>query len=341
MNHNKIIKSILLFFVFVLLVGVVFLGKQLFYNSVGNLLIRNSNIFSGSLEASINDAAASVESPATLLNTRISATRIDFANSQNLLPYRDWQVKDLKIKAEAAISVEVGSGKTKILFKKNEEKKLPMASLAKLMTALVVLKQYNLNQKITISESAMLQEGEQGDLKLGQVLSVKNLLYIALIESSNRAAYALSEVVGTDKFVELMNSDAQKMGLINTHFEDSTGLNQKSYSTAEDLFLLSKYLFENYPLFKEIVNLKEYDLYLDDGTFHHKLINTNKLLGDSDIIGGKTGWTDSAKGCFMVIQDSPATSRPGDYLINIVLGAEDRFAEMKNMISWINAAYRW
>ena len=237
--------------------------------------------------------------------------------------------EDLQLEAHALLSVEVEGENTRVLLKKNAGKKLPIASLAKLMTALVVLEKYDLSQKITISKSAMEQEGVQGVLKLGQTLSVKNLLYITLIESSNRSAYALAEAMGPHAFVEAMNERAKAMGLTNTNFQDSTGLDSASYSTVADLAKLTQYLFVNYPLFKEIISLEEYDLYLDDGRFHHKLANTNKLLGEARVLGGKTGWTNEAKGCFMLIQDSPIE---GSYIIHIILGAEDRFSEMKKLM---------
>ena len=148
------------------------------------------------------------------------------------------------------------------------------------------------------------------------------------MESSNKAARALSGVVGKNNFIILMNERAQDLGMASTHFEDSTGLSPFSYSTAEDVANLSQYLFENYPLFREIIGLKEYDLYVN-GMLHHKLINTNKLLGMDNIIGGKTGWTNEAKGCFMAIQENPQ----GGYAIHIVLGAKDRFLEMEKLIS--------
>ena len=204
------------------------------------------------------------------------------------------------------------------------------------MTALVVLDNYDLNQKVTVSKLAMAQEGEQGNLKEGEVLSVKNLLYISLIESSNRASFALSEVVGADEFIILMNNKAQDMGLQNTYFADSSGLLENSTSSSEDLAKLSIYLFENYPLFREIINFKEFDLYIN-GRLHHKLVNTNKFLGEvPGVVGGKTGWTIFSKGCFMVVQEIPGT---GNYLLHIILGADDRFLEMQKLIDWVRAHY--
>ena len=114
-----------------------------------------------------------------------------------------------------------------------------------------------------------------------------------------------------------------------------TGLNENSYSTANDLSKISSYLFLNYPLFYKIISLKEFDLYLDDGSFHHKLINTNELLGQSDVVGGKTGYTIAAKGCFMAIQEKS----PKNYIIHIILGSEDRFLEMKKLINFLDYNY--
>ncbi len=235
-------------------------------------------------------------------------------------------IDDGKIHASAAFSTELESGR--VLFSQNAQKKLPIASLTKLMTALVVLDQYDLGYPVTISAEAMAQEGSQGNLKAGQVLSVKDLLYILLMESSNRSAYALAQVMGVDAFVAAMNVKAQSSGLLDTHFADSSGLSLNSYSTAKDVAQLSGYLFTNYPLFREIIGLKEFNLYLPDGALHHKLVTTNQLLGQLDIVGGKTGWTAEARGCFMVIRQVGQT-----HTINVILGAEDRFLEMKKLIN--------
>jgi len=243
------------------------------------------------------------------------------------------EVKKYEFNAESAIVVKITPHSKETVFEKDKDKKLPIASLTKLMTALLVLEKYDLNTKTTINEAAMSQTGEQGSLKLRETLSVKNLLYISLIESSNRAAYALAEIMGVDNFVSLMNQRAEELGLLHTHFADSSGLNQDSYSTAQDLANLSEYLYENQPLFREIISIKEYNLYLDNGTFHHKLINTNNLLGIvPGVVGGKTGFTNEARGCYMVIKKNPDNA----YFINIVLGSEDRLSAVEYLIENFN-----
>ncbi len=291
----KIRKDILLFFGFIM-IGVGFWVIQLVLN----------NYFFG------NSVAGQAEAEKT--------------NSQNIIA-----IDELNINAESAISVGVdGKADEKVLFKKNEEKKLPMASLAKLMTTVVVLENYNLSEKVKVNKLAEAEIEDQGNLKEGEVFSVKGLLYMTLIESNNRATQILSGVIGSGKFVEKMNKKAEDLGLKDTHFEDSTGISPNSYSTAKDVAKLSEYLFLNYPLFREIISYKEFNLYSSDGLFHHKLVNTNKLIGEPSIIGGKTGWTEEARGCFMTIQKN---SKNGNYLIHVILSAEDRFEEMKKLIN--------
>ncbi|MBX4201037.1 serine hydrolase, partial [Candidatus Parcubacteria bacterium] len=288
---RKIAAYIFFSFVFLVLVGITFWGVQWFSNSLQGLLIHNS--FSpASLQTPIENVSASVREEAPV-------------GGGNLSPARNWGSGNLNLSAQAAISVEIGSGTPKTLFNKNEQMRLPIASLTKLMTAAIILDHYDLSQKVTISPQAMAQEGEQGDLQLGQTFAIKDLLYIMLMESSNRASYALAEYIGTEQFVAAMNAYAQNMGLSGTHFADASGLDSGSYSTAKDLVVLSQYVFERYPLFREIISNKQYALYLDNGALHHTLVNTNELLGKDNVIGGKTGFTKEAQGCVMTIQTSP------------------------------------
>jgi D-alanyl-D-alanine carboxypeptidase len=244
------------------------------------------------------------------------------------------QQKSLDIQAKSAFSVIVDDSQSgwHILYEQNQKQPLPIASLTKLMTALVVLENYDLTQQITISEKAVGQQEDAGQLKIGEILTANDLLHIALIESSNDAAYALAEPIGVDNFVNIMNLSAKNIGMRNTHFSNPTGLDSpENYSTAQDLAILTRYLLDR-PLIWEILQKPEYKLYLSSGTIHHILKNTNLLLtGDSSwkdkIYGGKTGYTLQANGCLvLVIKDNDK------YLINIILGADDRFGQMQNLI---------
>jgi D-alanyl-D-alanine carboxypeptidase len=242
--------------------------------------------------------------------------------------------KSLEISAKSAISVlfNPDSKEEKIIFEKEGNLILPIASLTKLMVADVALENYDLNQIIKISEEAVSQEGDIGNLKIGEELSVENLLYIMLIESSNDAAYALTELITPKDFVDLMNLEAKYIGMTNTHFEDPMGISEKNQSNTEDLVILIEHLLKE-PLVWDILRKPEFDLKLSDGVFHHKLINTNEILrewgSNLEIVGGKTGYTLKANGCFVLVLKVVDNG----YLINIILGSDDRFGEMTKIIN--------
>lgn len=248
---------------------------------------------------------------------------------------RQVQLENLDIGTKAAISVEVDeTGKENILFEKNAQELLPIASVSKLMTANVVLEYFDLSKLVQISKEAIAQKEDFGKLKIGEVFRIENLLYPLLMESSNDAAFSLAEVIGQDSFVDLMNLEAEYLGLENTHFFNPMGidpgdLQSINYSTAEDLVKLTKYLLEKRPLIWKILNFREFRLYSPDGVFHHKLSNTNELLGEiPEVIGGKTGETPRAGGCLLLVLKTPQSS----YLINVILGSKDRFGEMQKLI---------
>ena len=255
--------------------------------------------------------------------------------------------EDLEIRARAAISVEINNkGNEKILFEKNSQQPLPIASLTKLMTALVVFdldETYNLSQPIKISQKAVFQEGESkyADLVAGEFLSVESLLYIMLMESSNDAAYAITELIGQGAFVDLMNLYAKDLGLKNTYFANSTGLDPDflyqsiNLSTAQDLVKLAKYILVEYPQIFGITNNCYYEVLRPNGIFRHLISeNTNELLAEfPEIIGGKTGWSLVADGCLLLVLESP---RKNNYFINVVLGSKDRFGEMRKLIEQVD-----
>ncbi len=261
-------------------------------------------------------------------------------------PIRNWQIEDLKIEATTVLSVEIDDKDAqKVLFKKASNEVLPIASISKLMTTLVVLKNYELSQIAEISKEAVAIEGESGKLKIGEIFKVRDLLYPLLMESSNDVAQALSEITGEQAFVGLMNSEAENLGLKNTNFVNPTGLDPEitgplNSSTAEDLVKLTSHLLKTQPLIWEILAKPEFDLYSTDEVYHHKVLNNNKLLKDwpERIVGAKTGYTDRASGCIILVLKIPNSD---NLLINVILGSADRFEEMKKLVNWLDQAYIW
>ena len=244
-----------------------------------------------------------------------------------------------EINAEAVISVRINTaGQEKIIFQKEMYRGLPIASITKLMSAIIVLdnqEEYNLNRTINISEEAASQLDSHyiGSLKANEKKTIKELLELILIYSSNDSAFALSEILGKEVFVQKMNEKAKEIGLINTRFINSTGLDPKNgnipnYSTVRDLAKMTQYILQNYPYILEISSENQNH----DTNYGLKdlLLNSNQQL-----IGGKTGYTFNAGGCLLTI----LKNEKNQIFINIILGTispEKRVEEMQKIINWIN-----
>lgn len=252
------------------------------------------------------------------------------------------RAKELKLSAKSAMSVLITSEGEKILFGKNVSEQRPIASITKLVTALTILDlDYNPNQLFNISKEAIAQEEVTGELKPGEKLSIEELMHSMLIESSNDSAWAISEgilseenFIGEKGFVRLMNKEVESLNLENTYFVNPTGLNgYENYSSSNDLVKISKYILEKHPHIFEITKKESHEMLNPDGSIHHLISkNTNELLEEMpEIIGGKTGFTDEAGGCLVLV----LKTEQGDYWINVILGAESpqsRFKEMKRLI---------
>lgn len=263
---------------------------------------------------------------------------------QEVLPLKKKGTDSPILEATSAISVFVNqkTQTTKVLFQKDTEKKLAIASLTKLMGALVVARHYPLGEEIEITRGAVLEEEDFGQLREGDKFTARELLYPLLMESSNDASAAFALQVGKHKFVRLMNQEAEFLGLKNTFFVNHAGLDPDipkgpvNYSTAQDMFMLVRYLKTFYPSIFEILGLQEHPLYTRDRTFHHTMQNTNELLAYEEwpgrVLGGKTGWTPEAKGALVLVLESP---KGKGYLLNIVLGSQARFQDMKKLTNWV------
>ncbi|MFH1575829.1 MAG: serine hydrolase [Candidatus Nealsonbacteria bacterium] len=274
------------------------------------------------------------------------ANQMKFLKSvRDAKPLRDNKADDLEIDGRAAISILLNNyGGEKILFEKNSKESVPIASLSKLLTVDVILKNYDLTKEIVITKKAVGQEESFGKLKVGQILTVEQLLYPLLMESSNDAAFALAnDYDGIDEqtFVDMMNEDAKTLGLNDTNFVNSSGLDPEEYepkekinvSSAHDLSRLIKHLLDT-PLVWEILSMPKISIYGET------LTSTNKLLDKiPGIIGGKTGYTDTALSCFVLVVEAPNNKGK---VINIILGTtNERFSEMEKLINWTNQSYKW
>lgn len=231
------------------------------------------------------------------------------------------------IDAKSAFCIETDlNGNQKIIFQKDKNLKLPIASLTKLMTALVVSDSYDLSKEILLTKDILPNQIPLEEFKPGEIFSAETLLRIMLIESNNKAAYILSSYIGNERFIYLMNEKAKTIGLENTFFSDTTGLDENNISTAEDLAKLIEYILKNYPEIAKISVIKD----LTPKNFR-TVANTNQLLPEfPNTVLSKTGFTNEANGCLIM---AVKNGQDNSYSINIILGADDRFLEMKKIIN--------
>ncbi len=259
-------------------------------------------------------------------------------------PLSKESINELKLESNNFLSVFVNDSKEIVLSEKKANEMVPIASLSKLMTAVVALDNYNLDDIIRISASAVSVLGTAGGLKVNEEISVEDLLYITLIESSNDGAEAFAEKMGKNTFIFKMNEKASQLGMKNTRFVDPTGLDylgENNVSTSNDLKKLVINISKEYPLITEILSLPEKELTSKSGVFH-KIKNTNILLKEKDAyLWGKTGYTVRANECFIFILKNFSVNDEKGYVINIITGSDDRFKEARKLEEWLEEAFIW
>jgi D-alanyl-D-alanine carboxypeptidase (penicillin-binding protein 5/6) len=261
--------------------------------------------------------------------------------NSDYFPIRNWMIDEPEISAKAAIVIDLNSEQQRnnILYQKNPNQKLPIASLTKVMTAIVAIEKLNMEEVIKISKDSIFADGNNGGLIIEEELTLRGLLYIMLVESSNDAAMAIANDNGKIQymgFIALMNEKAKELGLNNTYFADSSGLSEENQSTAMETANLVKYAL-NLPLLSEILKTQKTIINSFDNKFIHNLINTNKLLGKIPIIlGGKTGFTTEAGGCMLTFSNIN-----NNYLITVVLGSKNREDDTERLINWAQTAWVW
>lgn len=211
-----------------------------------------------------------------------------------------------------------------VLWSRQPNTPVPIASITKVMTALVVINAGDLDRTITVPQEIIAYctkyNGSNAGLVPGEVLTARQLLYAMLLPSGCDAAYTLAEAYGPgqDGFIATMNDTARHMGLAGTHFTDPSGLpaptDHSTYSTPADLVALGLRAM-SLPAFRDIVSSQSYHLPAGPGNREHRWRTTNLLLHDyPGTIGIKTGWTDAAGTCLLF-----ETVRAGIPLIGVVL----------------------
>jgi D-alanyl-D-alanine carboxypeptidase len=268
------------------------------------------------------------------------------------------------IKARSFLAADLKSNY--VFAQSNPDERLPIASLTKLMTALVAVEYVDIEKTITITPD-MIVKTSIPRLKVGQQYSLYDLLQPLLKESSNEAAAAISDFLGSKYFVSLMNQQAASIGMTNTHFVDPSGSNGGNVSTAHNLFVLAQYLYDNRSfILKMTTNNNDPNVY--GPSAFATLQNFNVFSDDPDFIGGKVGVSGAASDTILSIFDEPflvsapsvasttanqasaenissiatstATSTVKRPIMFVILGSDNYTTDANTLLEWIKNTYQ-
>lgn len=251
-------------------------------------------------------------------------------------PYKSSTYQPYQAQARAAAVYDQGSAQ--MLYQKNAQMQLPIASITKLATALVILQHHQIDEIVTIPDGIKLpSDSEKVGLTPGEKFRLDEALRIMLIPSANDMAEALAvwDSRSREDFIVKMNQQAKTWGLNNTHFANPTGLDEKDhYSSAQDLITIATIVLQNSQI-REISATSRYNAHNLTGK-SYTLVSTNKLLVYDYFKGLKTGLTVQAGQTLISLAE-----KSGHSLIGVVLNSPNRFQESKNMLDWAFANYTW
>ena len=225
-----------------------------------------------------------------------------------------------------------------ILYKKDSDSRIPIASTTKIMTALIGSEYFKPNSVLTVGSSSEAPGSKVG-LILGEKLTFRSLLFGMLLSSGNDASYAIAENYpgGLVDFVAAMNQKTEDLGLLNTHFDNPAGFDSPNhFSSANDLSKITEEALKNSDL-SRIFATKETEIVSLDKKEAHKLTNLNKLLTSlPGVLGVKTGFTIVAKENLVTLVE-----RGGHRVLTVVLGSDDRFGETSQLVEWTYRNFIW
>lgn len=243
------------------------------------------------------------------------------------------QLKAPEITAKAAFFVDAKTGRS--LFEKNIHDELPIASLTKIMTAIVTLERRHWDDKLYVSPTASMMEPDKMFLRSGEWLSVRELMDGLFLVSANDAAEVMAREVTGDRqeFVNLMNTKARELGMNHTLFINPSGLQEdgmRQYSTAVDVAMMARYLVNKWPEVVEITKQPEIKLPQTDNHQEYDLISgINLVTTYPGVVGLKIGYTPDAGLTIVTL------ARKGDSeVLGVLLGSEDRREEARKLLDY-------
>jgi D-alanyl-D-alanine carboxypeptidase len=240
------------------------------------------------------------------------------------------------LSARAFIVADVASGA--VFAERDAERAFPLASLTKLMTAVVANETISFDRPIAIVDPHAEGVGDYGALERGDSLLVGDTLYPLLLESNNAVAHALARELGEEQFLSAMNEKAAALGMKATHFADASGISSHSVGSATDLFAFARYLAGTKSFILGITRTKTKNVTALDGE-SYAFASRNRLVAHELFYGGKTGFTEDAGETMLTIFNVPiGGGRATSTLAIAVLGSGAREEDTKALLGWFRGA---
>lgn len=312
--------------IFVILVSLYVVNKPSFFSDGDYDVSGRAEIIS-TVQDGVGVAAQSVHTPALVAPIVISGAFSDFIER----PAVELPVASNSCSAvNAKIYLVKYLDNDRAFLEKNPFDRWPVASITKLMTAIIALERFDLSQRVVISQDIMKSVENHGSLGVGQEYSISDLIKASLVFSSNDASYALASLMGVDSFVLAMNQRAKEIGMNQTSFYEPSGLSYLNQSTAYDLYALMNFLYQYHPNLLEISRLKNVSLHDYSTGKKRSFANINFFAGKKDFFGGKTGFIDQSGGNLVTL-----FQKNGKMVFVGALSSPDRFGEIEKLLSCV------
>lgn len=241
-----------------------------------------------------------------------------------------------RLSSRSYLAADLETGE--IILEQNENLVAPIASVTKLMTAVVAEENMDLQKIAIVSRDSYNTYGAQGKLLLGEKIKVYDLMYPLLMESSNDAAEVIADAYdkGNSAFMALMNKKAVELGMNDTYYEDPSGLNPKNVSSIHDLLKLGRYAYQKHPNLYSMTRVRQYAI------LKHTWFNQNRFLNYDTFLGGKNGFIDEAKKTTVSIFDVTMARGGKRPVVIVLLKSDDREGDAVKIINFLkkNAYYQ-
>jgi len=269
----------------------------------------------------------STQEAQTISRASLGTTPSDVVVSASVIPNTSDKYSCDTVGAELYLVKNIKNGN--IVFEQRSGDSWPIASITKLVTAVVASDSLNKDTIVSITDAIQEKTGGQNTLRAQESYTVNDLLTILLLQSSNDAAYALADAFGYDEFLKRMNEVAKKAGMSHTTFQEVSGLSYLNQSTPNDLAKLLSYLWQSYPSVLEITRQSSARVVEQTSKKTKTISNIDYYAGRATFVGGKTGYIEQSRGNIIGI-----FRMSDDALYSVeVLGSYDRFKDMDALLS--------